>query len=218
MRYSFNIGEAFPSSDEVARFVTGLAMSNNEWHRSMAVMPQDDPAEATEEVRGARLMLARQQAATCYEAIDFIDSARRQFPQVASFIDGLGPEAQEHFSHIKEAVDPKSPFHLPWLRDHRNATMHVPELHPEKYKRGTEDMANALDKAAPLEGIVTHDDTVRTVRFGFADAVSVHLLPWDDPDVMKHLSRARMALGGFVHEALEAYMRSLPPGVVKSEP
>jgi hypothetical protein len=218
VRYSFNIGAAFPARDEVARFATGLAMISNEWHRSMAVMPKDDPASATDEVRAVRLMLARQQAATCYEAFDFLDGARRQFPRVAVFIDGLGPEAQEHYRRVKAAVDPGSPFHLPWLRSHRNSTMHVPELHPAKHQRGKEDMANALDKAAPLTGTVTHGDTVKTVRFGFADVVSVQLLPWDDPNVMKHLSRARIALGGFVHEALEAYLRTLPRGVVKIKP
>jgi hypothetical protein len=52
------------------------------------------------------------------------------------------------------------------------------------------------------------------VRFGFTDAVSVQMLPWEDPNVMKHLSRARLALGGFVHEAVDAYLNALPPGVV----
>jgi hypothetical protein len=60
-----------------------------------------------------------------------------------------------------------------------------------------------------------HEDSVASVRFGFADVVSVQMLPWDDPNIMKHLSRARLALGGFVHEAVEAYLRSLPTGVVR---
>jgi hypothetical protein len=101
---------------------------------------------------------------------------------VASFIEDLGPEAQEHYARVKEAGDSNWPFRLPWLRRLRNATMHVPKLHPERYERGIEeDMAKVVGKAAALEGTVTHGDTVETVRFGLADVVSVQLLPWRIP-------------------------------------
>jgi hypothetical protein len=57
----------------------------------------DNPTETTDEARGVRLMPARQQTATFYEAIDFIDGARRQVPRVACFVGGLGTAAQEHY-------------------------------------------------------------------------------------------------------------------------
>lgn len=76
-------------------------------------------------------------------------------------------------------------------------------------------LAISLREASRLSGYVSHEDTVGSVRFGFADVVSVHMLPWNDPNVMKHLSRARMALGGFAHEAVDTYLKALPPGVVQ---
>jgi hypothetical protein len=81
--------------------------------------------------------------------------------------------------------------------------LHVPELHPDKYARRKEAFANALDEAAPQEGAVSHDDTAGSVRFGFAHVVSVQMLPWDGPNVMKHRRRGRLALGAFGHEAVE---------------
>ncbi len=206
--------QAFPASDEVGRFVVGLGLIVNEWHRTMELMPKDEPAESSENVRGIRLLLARQQAATCHEAIKFIADARHNYPKVGEFIDSLSADTREHYRQLKEAVDPDSEFHLSWLRDHRHVTLHVPELHPNRYAAGKDAIASALEKAAPLDGSVSHNDTAGSVRFGFADVVSVQMLPWDDPNVMKHQSRARLALGGFAHEAVEAYLKALPEGVV----
>ena len=41
-------------------------------------MPMTDPTEATPEERGLGIMLARQQAASCYEGITFLKGARLQ--------------------------------------------------------------------------------------------------------------------------------------------
>jgi hypothetical protein len=213
--WRFTMDQAFPAADEIARFVVGLGLINNEWHRTMKLMPKDDPLDVTDDERGIRLMLARQQAATCHEAIDFIANARHHYPKIGEFIDSLSDEAKEHYRQFNEAAEPQSPYYLPWLREHRHVTLHVPELHPDRYVHGKDAIANALAEAGPLEGAVFHEGSVASVRFGFADVVSVQMLPWDDPNVMKHLSRARLALGGFVHEAVEAYLLSLPHGVVR---
>jgi hypothetical protein len=214
-QWSFKMERAFPADDELARFIVGLGLINNEWHRTMELMPQDEPREAEDEARGVRLMLARLQAATCHEALKLIATAQKNYPDtIGAFIDGLSPEGQEHYRHFNEASDPKSPFVLPWLQDHRNVTLHVPELSPGRYDSGKDMIAYALKKAAPWPGKVSHDDTVRSVRFGFADVVSVQMLPWDEPNTIKNLSRARLALGGFVHEAVETYLQALPAGVV----
>ena len=60
--WRFPMEQAFPASDEVGRFIVGLGFIVNEWHRTMELMPKDEPAESSENVRGIRLMLARQQA------------------------------------------------------------------------------------------------------------------------------------------------------------
>jgi hypothetical protein len=81
----FKIGDAFPASDPVARFITGLAMISNDWLRSVEEMFSlgDTPEEV-----GRRVSLFRRQAALVHEAATFMADARRMFPQVASFIDG----------------------------------------------------------------------------------------------------------------------------------
>lgn len=136
--------QAFPAADEIARFVVGLGLINNEWHRTMKLMPKDDPLDVTDDEHGIRLMLARQQAATCHEAIDFIANARHHYPKIGEFIDSLSDEAKEHYRQFNEAADSNSPYYLPWLREHRHVTLHVPELHPERYAHGKDAIANAL--------------------------------------------------------------------------
>jgi hypothetical protein len=214
LEWEFSIGQALPATDTVARFVTGLAMANNEWHRTMALMPMTDPLEATPEERGLRIMLARQQAALCYEGITFIKAARRS-SHVMTFMNSLKAEAKKHYSDLIEATDKKSPFYLPWLRGHRNVTVHVPAVTPFKGERGVT-LTEALTEAAGRFGRVSHDGTAKAVRFGFADVVAEEFLPWEEErNLMKHLSRALLALGGFAHEAIDAYLNALPPGVVR---
>jgi hypothetical protein len=214
LEWEFRIGQALPATDAVARFVTGLAMANNEWHRTMTLMPMTDPTEATPEERGLRIMLARQQAALCYEGITFVKAARRS-SHVVTFMNDLNTGAKKHYADLSEATDKKSPFYLPWLRGHRNVTLHVPAVTPSKGERGVT-LTEALTEAAGRLGRVSHDGTFRTVRFGFADVVAEEFLPWEEErDLMKHLSRALLALGGFAHEALDAYLEGLPLGVVQ---
>ncbi|HEV7529037.1 MAG TPA: hypothetical protein VGO29_09085 [Solirubrobacteraceae bacterium] len=215
-RYEMNMGLAFPADEPVARFVVGLAIVNNEWLRGMALMPKVESTEASDEQRGVRAMLARQQAATCFEGIRFVATARERFPEVCSFVDGLNANAQGHYAQVQDAADPNSLHHLPWLREHRNATMHVPKMHPKAFAAGTEPMANAVATTASEDSYVEYGETVGSVRFGFADLVGLQLLPWgEEADAIKKLSRARIALGGFVHEAVDAYLKSLPHGVVR---
>ncbi len=159
-------------------------------------------------------MLARQQAALCYEGIAFIKSARRS-SRVVTFMSGLSAEAKKHYSDLIEATDKRSPFYLPWLRGHRNVTLHVPAVTPSKGEPGVT-LTDALAEAAGRLGHISHDGTVKTVRFGFADVVAEEFLPWEEEDdLMKHLSRALLALGGFAHKAINAYFRALPADVVQ---
>jgi hypothetical protein len=133
-RHQVQDREAFPASDPVARFITGLAMISNDWLRSLEEMFKlsDTPEET-----GRRISLFRQQAALVHEAATFITDARRMFPQVASFLDGLEPTARNGCKRLIAAVDPNSPeYPGEWLEDHRNVTHHYPKMHPEAAKHG----------------------------------------------------------------------------------
>ncbi len=209
---SFQIGEAFPAGDPVARFVTVLAMINNEWHRSMALMNlvDNDP-----DGRGIRLLLVRQQAASYLEAVKWITDSRKRFPEVATYIDGLSADAQASYVRLMAGTDPKSPDFMDWLSGHRNVTSHFPKLHPDAFANGDEEIANALSKAAELTGTVTVErPTEAGVRFGWADEVAVQLLPdiEANPDEIKKLSGARIALMRFGVEAVGTYMMRNPAG------
>jgi hypothetical protein len=143
----FKIGDAFPASDPVARFITGLAMISNDWLRSVEDMFKLE-GDTPEEI-GRRISLFRRQAALVHEAVTFISDARRMFPEVASFIDGLEVKARDGCEHVIGAVASGSPHYLgEWLEDHRNVTHHYPKMHPAAAQHGQEEMANALAEAA----------------------------------------------------------------------
>ncbi len=210
--YTFSIAEAFPESDTVARFVTVLAMVINDWHRTMDMMAttaKEDPDGRHAETRGVRLMLTRQEAAACFEATKFIDDSRKHFQEVEAFVQKLGPEAQEYIAAVEAAVDRRSPEYPAWLGAHRNVTSHYPELGRERHAAGSEEIANALKRAASigLHGTVTVGDRDRSLRFHYADEVAVQLLPdvTENPDLIRRLADARLAIGRFAGLAFAAY-------------
>jgi hypothetical protein len=213
IRYEFEIGKAFPASDEVARFVTVLAMISNDWHRTMKMMPRTGPAETAAEERGLRIMLARHEAASCFEAMVFVADSRRRFPQsIEPFVSGLGPTAQQRLGTIAAALDHTSPDYQAWLQGHRNVTSHYPELDPDKYANGKEEIGNALAAAAKHTGTISVGEKASSVRFGFADEVGVQLLPDVNTEgtAIKMLSHARIALGLFIQKAVQAYRQAHP--------
>jgi hypothetical protein len=209
--HRFKIGEAFPADDPVARFVTVLAMMNNDWHRSMRAMNMSvEDADGS----GMRLMLARQQFAHYHEATKFLTDSRTRYGEVDSFINGLGTETQVHYD---ATMAPLAQFQK-WLKDHRDVTFHYPELVPARYDHDEEEIANALAAAANIEGMITVGKTKATVRFGFADEVGVQLVGlFDNRDLIEKLSTARVALSEFVCAAVEQYLESRQPGVVRAE-
>lgn len=203
---SFLIGDVFPADDPVARFVAVLAMVNNEWHRSIHLMnvTTDDP-----DGRGIRLLLLRQQAASYVEAVDWILDSRKRFSAINKYIDGLDAEAAEHYKQLMAGCDPQSPGYMDWLTAHRNVTAHFPKLHPDAFAHGDEEIANALRDAADQRGAVSvARPTEAGVRFDFADEIAVQLLPdiVDNPDEIKKLAAARIALMRFAVVAIGTYL------------
>jgi hypothetical protein len=215
----FNIGEAFPASDPVARFVTVLAMVSNDANRSMDELldVKDGPPDA-----GARrMMLFRQEAAFFFEAATFIAEASSRFPQIRDFIAGLPQEARDECSQVVSGVDPASAHYVgDWLRDHRNVTFHYSEMHPDKAAHGKEEITQALEDAAELQGTVHIGDELGSVRFWFADEVVAQWLPPDEakPATIITLREALMALVCFTQRAFAAYQASRPEGTFTEQP
>jgi hypothetical protein len=206
----FTIGKAFPASDSVARFITVLAMMSNDWLRLMSAMLEIK--EWHRDAEGLRIMSFRQQTALHHEAAEFICDARKRFPKVKRFIDGLEQSAQDACEQIVGGVDPKSEHYLgDWLTDHRNVTFHYPKMHPEAAEHGAEEITQALKAAAEIEGTITDEDTFGSVRFGFADEVVVQWLPDEDArERIAQLRRSVWALARFVQQAAGAYLEARP--------
>jgi len=214
----FTIGDAFPATDPVARFITGLAMISNDWLRSLDDMFRLD-GDTPEEV-GRRVSLFRRQAGLVYEAAAFITDARRMFPEAASFIDGLEGEARDDCERVIGAVDSKSRHYLgDWLEQHRNVTHHYPRMHPAAVQHGQEEMANALAEAADIESTIDTGERFGDARFRFADEVGVQLLPdLSDPGWVVALRETAMALADFAQRAARGYLQSRPAGSFIVEP
>lgn len=181
----FKIGEAFPAGDPVARFITIVALMSNDWLRLIEDMMALE--DANPDAVGRRIMSFRQQAALHDEAARFIADARRRFPAVDEFIKHLDADAQAECERVTGGVDPKSGHYLgDWLADHRNVTFHYPEMHPDKAAHGKEEIMQALQEAASLEGTITFEEHFGSTRFGFADEVAVQWLP--DGQTQAHLT------------------------------
>jgi hypothetical protein len=208
----FKIGEAFPADEPVARFITGLGMISNDWLRLIDDMLdyEDESPEGT----GRRISLFRRQAALVHEAATFITDARRMFPAVASFVDGLELKARDTCERVIGAIDSSSPHYLGrWLEEHRNVTHHYPKMHPAAAQHGEEEMARALGAAADIEGTIDSGERFGDARFGYADEVGVQLLPsLDDPSWVEDLRDAAMTLAEFAQRAAQSYLETRPAG------
>jgi hypothetical protein len=220
-RSVFNIGEAFPADDPVARFVAVLGMISNDANRSLEqfLEIQDSDADA----RGRRVALVRQQASAFYEAALFIGESTRRFPDVKAFVSGLPQEVQDDCARVAEGIKPGSPHYISdWLENHRNVTFHYSEMHPDKAAHGQEEIKQALEDAAELEGSVTFDDERGSARFGFADEIAAQWLPWLESDEGKNtitrLREALLSLIDFTRRAFVAYIGLRSPDTFRLQP
>lgn len=215
----FKVGDAFPASDPVARFVTVLAMVSNDANRSIDELLSLDAEKPDAGAR--RMMLFRQQASFFFEAATFIGESRRRFPEVSQFVTSLPQEARDECARVLDGIDPKSSDYVgDWLEDHRNVTFHYSEMHPDKAMHGKEEITQALEDAAELPGTVYVGEDVSSVRFWFADEVVVQWLPPDEakPTTIITLREALMALVGFTQRAFAAYQTRRPAGTFIEQP
>ena len=187
-------------------------MMSNDWLRLVGQMLEVDDDDA--DAGGLRVMSFRYQASLHSEAVAFIVDARRRFPEIAAFIEGLSGSAQERCQLLIDGLDPTSRHYLgDWLAAHRNVTFHYPEMHPEKAQHGKEEIAEGLRGAAHKISRIRSPAEPFDLRFDFADEVIVEWLPDDnDPAPIVSLRQAVLVLSDFVREAAEAYLNSRPAG------
>jgi len=210
---SFKIGDAFPADDPVARFMTIVAMISNDWQRLAQRMVELDDAEcAHEDARAEHAALLvenyRLQGALHYEAVRCLKLAYERFGEIRTFVDGLTAEAIEEYRLVVGGVVPYSPhYHGKWLPNARNATFHYSKLNRR------ERVGMGLTATAEEIGVISFDDAIATVRFGFADKVALEWLGGSKPEAetaarMVDLREAVMAMTQFAQRAMDAYLAS----------
>jgi hypothetical protein len=207
----FQIGDAFPADDPIARWLTVLAMASNDFFRMFRWVDHAEDA-------GEQLLAYRIQAAALFEAATHLSDTIRQEPSAKSFYDALPPEARKAGDRVLAAVDPKSEHYIgDWARPHRNVTYHYPAMNPAKAAAGKSEIKIALERAAHLEGSITAEGTFGSVRFDFADEVAVQFLPdatLENPATVEAIRDTGASLATFVQHAANAYLGRLPEGTV----
>lgn len=213
MTIKFKIGEAFPASAPVARFIAVAAMIANDWMRlaklQSAIEDWHDDAE------GLRLFYFRQQLSLHFEAAEFIRDARRLFPDVEQFIAALPAKVRKDCDRVLAGTDPKATrYRGKWVEDLRNTAFHYPKMHPEAAKHGQEPAANALAKAANLTSTIEVGDFYfGEARFHFADEVVVQWIPEQGMRrALRNLGGDATALVRVVTAAAERYVEEEKKG------
>lgn len=213
VRYTFRIGDVFPAYDVVARFVTGLGMIVNDWHRSMKFM--NDSLEAPADGEGVRMMLFRQQAAYLHEAVKFVADGRHHNSDVESFVASLDSAAH---GQLDTAMATASEL-ARWMEDHRNVTFHYPKVVQTAHEHDDEELGTALVAAAVEEGTITAEGPAGAIRFEFADIVALEILGGLAviSPLVKMVAEARLALGEFAYACFRAYLATIDRALYRIE-
>jgi hypothetical protein len=162
---SFRIGELFPSSDPVSRWLTVCAIAFNDTvpvnDRIVTALQEDRPI-------GLRLYDLRLSASHLFEASKFLTESERRFPEIRAFIERMPEAAQAAHQRLTTAYAGSDEF-AEQLKQLRNHFFHYAELLtvvPEY-----EALKRAMDAQADLQGDIIDPGQVRGVRNTFADDV-----------------------------------------------
>lgn len=216
---TFSIGEVFDPANEVARWLTVLAMASNDFWRFFHWMEeaQDD---------ATRILAYRLEAAALFEAARHLTKPPKQWPKIATFIAALPEEARVDRDRVCGAINPTSEYYVgDWLERLRHVTFHYADGAPAKSRAKKEEIEHALTRAIAqgIEGrIKIASDSFGDVRFAFADEVAVQWLPdtnsEDGITQLRSLSDVGIALAQFAQRAIGAHLATLPEGVVLGMP
>jgi len=216
---SFQIADVFDPSDELARWLTVLAMASNDFWRFFRWMEEasDGPT---------RILAFRLEAAALFEAARHLTKPPTQWPRIAKFLSRLPPDVLADRDRVRGTIDPKSEFYVgDWLERLRNVTFHYPDGHPAKSQAKKEEVEQAMARAVAqgIEGKITiATGSFGDVRFEFADEVAVQWLPDGETShgtsQIVLLREGGIALAKFAQRAIGAHLATLPRGVVSGLP
>lgn len=208
MELTFRIGDVFPATDPVARFLTGVAMIANDWGRLFRLQEAVGGREI-----GTRLLLYRLQLSFHSEAVKFMRDTRRQYPdEINRFVEHLPAEAVA----LHEELVSEQSVRLLRAETVRDQSFHYPRVHRVRFDRGHEEMAKLLGAAEDLDASVeASPNEPDFLEYGFADEVIVQLLPSDeddktDPEAVAAFRDRALAFRRFAELAISEYVDGRP--------
>jgi hypothetical protein len=202
----FRIGDAFPSDESLARWLTACCMAANDLvYLNQQLFPrlQGDDAPAFE-----NLYLSRLVASHLYEVAKFLIQAERRYgADLQPFLDRLPASARSDYEAVK-AIGPggQNPLAEP-LERLRNHFFHYAELIPQAPQY--EQLARALDAHASSTSAIRWGDHLIDFRADFADDIAAELsFPGDTGvhDFVAGFAEATPAYVRFTHAALAQYL------------
>lgn len=206
--FTFRIGDVFPATDPVAKFVTGLAMINNDSVRLFNLL---EMANQTND-RGLETLTYRLLIGFHHEAIAYIVLSRSRYhAEIEDFLARLPDEAR---AMLDDLVDGESIAATGAVAT-RNTVMHYPAPSREAFVAGSEEMAIAVDRVSDLSGDVDLPADPEMTVHAFADAVAASLVPSSetgelDTDAVSLMSTRLMLVWNFVNAVLEQYLDGQP--------
>ena len=202
---TFRIGDAFPSSEALARWLTGCCMAMNDLvYLNQQLLPRlEGNAPAWENVYLARLV-----GSHLYEAAKFLIEAEKRYRgDLQTFIERLPEEVRRDYEDVK-ALGPggQSALAKP-LERLRNHFFHCAELIPQAPQY--EELSGALDAHADKESTIRFGDRFGDFRADFADDVAAELTYQGDEgvgDFVGGLAQASITYVRFAYAALEQHL------------
>lgn len=209
----FRIGDVFPSSDPVGRWLSVCCMALNDLlfvNRELLPRLQGDAPPWENQYLG------RLAGSHLYEASKFLGQAERRYGEdLRPFLDRLPDDAKRNYEAAK-AVGPGN--HAPFaeqLARLRNHFFHYAQLIPQAPQY--EELSRALEGHAELCSRIAYGDMLMQFRAEFADDIGAALAFEGDEGLSEFitaLANSIVAFWRFVYAALVQYLEGKPFEVV----
>ena len=171
---TFAIGRAFPAEDPLASWTITVGMILNDANHVRRQL------HATGHKVPEKTYYLRLASGHLLEAAKYLSETRRQWPEVAVFLDRLPAPARNDLELLLGISSPQHPL-AGMLERSRHMLFHYPELSPGAFRSGHEEVAQALARLAS-EG---HQSRIRFkggLRIEAADDVALNMIAADEPD------------------------------------
>jgi hypothetical protein len=215
--WRFNIGEAFPADDPVARFTVAVAgvLNDNLLSHTLFV-------ESNEPFR--LLYFFNLASSHLYEASETLLRARNEWREVREFVDALDQERRGEFERVVALADQNPPWPGQRLKDIRNSFFHYLRLDRAAYDAGRLPLALGLQTAADLDSSLVSEPggPLSGIRAKFADQAAISAITSDYEDgeyerLIVALADYQGDLNRFAQAVVGRYIRELSDGIVTHE-